>query len=56
MFAKLEKNSVKQTVNPYKKSYVNPFEIYKSDIALATHDFLWTDSDHDDNKQDVLRF
>ena len=54
-FAKLEKNSVKRIVNPYKKRYVNPFEIDKSDIAIAAPEFLLTDSDHDHNKQDEIK-
>ena len=55
-FAKLEKSSVKRIVNPYTKRYVNPFEIDESDIGLAASEFLLTDSDHVDNKQDELRF
>ena len=51
----VDKISVKQIVNPYAKRYENPFEIDESDIALAAPDFLLTDSDHDDNKQDEIK-
>ena len=33
---------------------VNPFEIDKSDIALAVPLFLLVNSDHDDDKQDEM--
>lgn len=33
---------------------MNPFEIDKSDIALAVPLFLLVNSDHDDDKQDEM--
>ena len=53
-FAKLERNSVKRNANPYTERYVNPLEVDTSHIMLASREFLLTDSDHDQNKQDKI--
>ena len=49
-FVKPEKISVKRIFNPYRKGYVNLFEIDESDSTLAALEFLSTDSHDDDNK------
>ena len=45
-------NSGKLIVDPYKKRYVNSFEIDESDFASATSEFLLVDLNHDDYEQD----
>ena len=52
---KAGKNSAKRIVNPYTKRCASPFEIDGNDIAIAAPEFLLTDSDHDDNKQDEIK-
>ena len=47
-------NSGKPIVNLDTRSYVNPFEIDKSDIALGTLEFFFVDSKHYDGEQSEI--
>ena len=50
-FSKLKKNSGKPIVGPDTRRYVYPFEI---DIALGALEFLFVDSEHDDDEQSEI--